>query len=476
MLLSMTHPIKLPNEIQQILKILRAADFEAFVVGGCLRDALLQRAPKDWDITTNALPADIQRIFPHTLYLNQFGTVTVRQGELNVEVTTYRADGKYSDWRHPDAVRFGVSLQEDLARRDFTVNALAYDGEKIIDLWNGQRDLEQGLIRAVGDPAARFSEDALRLVRALRFSSQLGFNIEAQTMAAIKQKHALIKHVSAERLRDELIKIISSDDALKGIWLLHATGLLAFILPELEAGVGMEQNLHHIYTVFAHNLFALQFCPSDDWRVRLAALLHDVGKPAVKQGSGSNATFYQHEHVGAKLTREIMRRLAFGNSDIAKVTHLVRHHMFYYNIGEITDAGVRRLLRRVGREHMPDLMAVRIADRMGSGVMKEKPYKLVELEKRLEYVQQDPISTSRLAIDGNNLMEQFDLKPGARVGVMLHRLLDDVLDDPKRNTVEYLTARAKEIFPSIAAMSEADARSAMRAYREVLADANAFKG
>jgi len=252
--------------------------------------------------------------------------------------------------------------------------------------------------------------------------------------------------------------------------------LLQLILPELEAGVGVDQNLHHIYTVFAHNVFALQFCPSDDWRVRLAALLHDVGKPQAKAGAGKFATFYQHEHIGAKQARQLMKRLAFSNDDINKVTHLIKHHMFYYNIGEITDAAVRRLVRRVGVDNIQDLMAVRIADRLGSGVYKDKPFKLIELERRIEYVQKDPISTSMLAIDGNDLMRQFNFKPGSKVGVLLHRLLDDVLDDPKRNTADYLQNRARELWPVIEQLAEAEARDIMKTYRDALADVNAFKG
>ena len=471
----MPYPIKLPDDVQQVLTTLHEAGFEAYVVGGCLRDLLLHNEPKDWDVTTNALPEQIQTVFAKSLYLNAFGTVTVRSGELEVEVTTYRADGAYSDHRHPDQVKFGVSLKEDLARRDFTVNALAYNGDQIIDECSGQPDLQQGIIRAAGDPSLRFQEDALRMMRAIRFASQLRFYIEPETFHAIQTQRALIKHVSAERIRDELVKMLQTEDALLAIWQLHVTGLLSLIIPELEEGVGVEQNLHHIYTVFAHNLFALQFCPSDDWRVRLAALLHDVGKPRVKQGEGTNSQVYQHEHIGAKLTRQIMRRLAFANDDTNKVVHLVKHHMFYYNIGEITDAGVRRLIQRVGIENIQDVMAVRIADRMGSGVYKDKPYKLIELEKRIEYVQKDPISTSMLAYDGNQAMRQFGWKPGAKIGVLLHRLLDEVMDDPKRNTAEYLTERAGVLAQELDTLSEADARAIMKTYRSALADINAYK-
>lgn len=471
----MTNPITLPPEVQQVLQALTQNNYEAYVVGGCLRDLLLGLEPKDWDVTTNALPEQIQKVFPKTLYLNIFGTVTVRSGKLEIEVTTFRSDGQYTDFRHPDKVQFGVSLKDDLARRDFTMNALAYNGTEIHDAFGGQTDLTHYVIKAVGDANTRFNEDALRMLRAIRFASQLRFTIEEKTWQAIIKNATLITHVSGERIRDELIKMLKTEDPYKAIWLLHTSGLLKIILPELEAGFGVTQNLHHIYTVFTHNVFALQFCPSDDWRVRLAALLHDVGKPNVKQGDGKNSTFYQHEHVGAKLARNIMRRLAFANEDIQKVTHLIRNHMFFYNIGEITDAGVRRLLRRVGVEHMPDLMAVRIADRMGSGVYKDKPRKLEELERRLEYVQQDPISTSMLAIDGNDLMTDFAMKPGAKIGLVLHKLLDDVMEDPKRNTKEYLQPRAAAIVQELSAMTEAEARLAMKTYREALADVNAYK-
>lgn len=475
----MNHPTnllhKLPDPVQQVLTTLRNSNFEAFVIGGCVRDILMGREPKDWDVTTNALPDQIQAVFPKTLYLNTFGTVTVRIHDMDIEVTTYRSDGEYSDNRHPDQVQFGVSLQEDMLRRDFTMNAIAFDGDQIIDHSNGVSDIAQSAIRAVGNPAERFQEDALRMMRAIRFSSQLRFSIEPTTWQALVQHSDLIANVSGERIRDEIIKILETDDPLRAFILMLDSGLLTHIMPELEAGVGVEQNLHHIYSVFTHNVYAMQFCPSDEWQVRLAALLHDIGKPAVKQGHGRTSTFYNHEHVGAKMAREVMRRLAFSKKDIDRVVHLIRHHMFYYNVGEITDSGVRRLLRRVGTEYIQDLMAVRIADRMGSGVFKDKPYKLVELENRIEFVQKDPLSTSMLAINGDILMKQFGLQPGAKVGVVLHRLLDEVVEDPARNSEEYLTPRARELVDTMREMSEADARVIMKEYRQQLADINSYK-
>lgn len=472
----MTHPINLPDQIQQALAKLHENQFEAFIIGGCTRDALMDRPAKDWDITTNALPDQIQQVFPKSLYLNTFGTVTVRIDDLDIEITTYRSDGDYSDNRHPDEVKFGVSLLEDMERRDFTMNAIAYDGVNLIDEFNGQDDIKHRSIRAVGDPNQRFKEDALRMIRAVRFSSQLRFKIEKQTWAALTANASLIENVSGERIRDELIKILQSDDPLTAIILFLDSGLLHYILPELENGVGVEQNLHHIYSVFTHNVYAMQFCPSDEWQVRLAALLHDVGKPKVKEGQGKTSTFYNHEHAGANISRDLMKRLAFSKKDISRVTHLIRYHMFYYNVGEITDAGVRRFLRRIGPEYFQDLMAVRIADRMGSGVYKEKPFKLEELEKRVEHVQQDPISTSTLAFDGDILIKDFGMRPGAKIGVILHRLLDDVLDDPARNTTEYLNKRAREIIDDTIELSESEARAIMKEYRQQLTDINSFKG
>lgn len=475
----MNHPTnllhKLPDPVQQALTLLRKSNFEAFVIGGCVRDVLMGREPKDWDVTTNALPDQIQHIFPQSLYLNTFGTVTVRITDMDIEITTFRSDGEYSDNRHPDRVEFGVSLYEDMLRRDFTMNAIAFDGEGIIDDCNGVSDIAQSVIRAVGNPTERFQEDALRMMRAIRFSSQLRFKIEPDTWDALVQNADLILNVSGERIRDELIKILETEDPLRAFVLLLDSGVLVHIMPELTAGVGVEQNLHHIYSVFTHNVYAMQFCPSDDWQVRLAALLHDVGKPDVKEGSGHNSTFYNHEYVGGKIARNVMRRLAFSKKDIDRVVHLIRHHMFYYNVGEITDAGVRRLLRRVGTDYIHDLMAVRIADRMGSGVFKEKPYKLLELEKRIEYVQKDPLSTSMLKINGDILMKQFGLQPGAKVGVVLHRLLDEVVEDPARNTDEYLLSKARELIDTITEMSETEARAIMKEYREQLADINAYK-
>jgi len=444
----------LPQFVQDALDGLHAAGFEAFVVGGSVRDLVIGRTPKDYDLTTNATPEQIQVTFPDTLYNNAFGTVVVRITDADairheIEITPYRAESTYSDQRHPDAVQFGVSLQEDLKRRDFTINAMAYDGKNIIDPFGGQADCASKIIRTVGSAQERFSEDALRMLRATRFAAQLGFTIDPQTVAAIAQHAKDISKVSGERVRDELMKTLNAEDPYRGFWLMHTTGLLKQIIPELEEGVGVWQNKHHIYTIFTHNIFAMQFCPSDDPIVLFAALLHDVGKPRTKEGDGIDSSFHQHESVGGQMAYEIAKRLHFSRVDCERIAHLVRQHMFYYNTGEITDAGVRRLIKRIGRAHIDDLMAIRIGDRMGSGCQKEKPFKLVELERRMRELEKDPMDTTMLAIDGNDIMTLTGLTPGREVGLLMKALLEDILEDPSLNTVEYLEQRTKELLPTI---------------------------
>src|SRR5581483_11238618 len=316
--------MRMPVEVEEVITKLHQAGFEAFAVGGCVRDVLLHKKPGDWDVTTNAKPKEIQKIFPKSFYANRFGTVTVHTNATDetvqeIEVTTYRIEAAYSDQRHPDDVTFTTKLEEDLARRDFTVNAMALsltpdkawptiDGLTIIDPFGGLKDLNDRLIRAVGDPTERFQEDALRLLRAVRFTAQLSFTIEAATLAAITKNAAGIRAVSGERVRDELKKIIMSDHPEAAFVLLEQTGLLKDILPEVQEGVGIGQNKHHIYTVFEHNVKSLQFAADYDYpfHVRLAALLHDIGKPRTKRKQGEDYTFYGHEIVGAAMAEALL--------------------------------------------------------------------------------------------------------------------------------------------------------------------------
>ena len=482
---------QIPLPVQKILTALNEAGFEAYIVGGCVRDLLLKRTPKDWDITTSARPEQIIALFPDSFYENDFGTVGVKverfstnsrvsdgseatirdavsspdNAQLNqekdiIEVTTYRTESGYSDKRRPDTVEFSTSLQDDLARRDFTINAMAYgknsNGEWIlVDPFHGQVDLEQRIIRAVGNPIERFTEDALRLMRAVRFLSELrqpqekkdshNWSIEAESLSAIKTLAGNLAHISQERIRDELSRILLSPDPAFGIRTLEETGLLHFILPELELGIGVTQNLHHIYTVWEHNVRALATCPSPKLSVRLACLLHDVGKPHTKRGEGYHSTFYNHDHVGAKIAEKALIRLRFSKDIVKQVTLLVDNHLFYYNVDEVTEASVRRLIKRVGLENMDDLMAVRIGDRLGSGVPKGKPYKLRHLEYMIEKVSRDPLSVKMLALKGNDLMQALALPPSPKIGMLLDILLGEVIEDPKMNTRETLLARAREL-------------------------------
>jgi len=451
----------IPNEITSILKKLEKAGFEAYIVGGCVRDFLRDIDPNDWDVTTNAKPEDIQKIFPHNFYNNKFGTVTVVNERIkdeslkNIEITTYRIDQGYSDKRHPDAILFTPNLKDDLARRDFTINAMALKIQKskiknqnygIIDPFEGQQDLKNKVIRAVGDADKRFNEDALRMVRAVRFSSQLGFEIEKNTFEAIKKNGDLLKFVSSERVRDEFSKMILSDRPSEGVELLRETGLLKYVIPELEAGIGVGQNRHHIYTIYEHSILSLKHCPSKKLEVRIAALLHDIAKPQTKAGSGPDATFYNHDFIGAKFARNILTRLKFSNAVIDKASLLVKNHMFYYNTGEVSEAGVRRLISRVGKENLKDLMDLRIADRLGSGVPKAKPYKLRHLEYLIEKVSKDPISPKMLKVNGNDIIKTLNVPAGPKIGAILKVLLSEIIEDPKRNTKKYLEKRMKELY------------------------------
>jgi poly(A) polymerase/tRNA nucleotidyltransferase (CCA-adding enzyme) len=445
---------KIPKPIIEVLQKIEGAGFEAYIVGGSVRDLLMNRNIKDWDITTNAKPEEILNIFPDSFYKNDFGTVGVKIKEKEetvavVEITTYRIESKYSDKRHPDKIKFAKTLEEDLSRRDFTVNALAAKIKKggidIADLFNGQKDLKNKIIRAVGNADDRFSEDALRMLRAVRFRSELNFSIEEKTFAAIKKNSELIKHIASERIKDELTRIIISDNPAEGIDMLQKTGLLAHIIPELEKGVGVAQNRHHIYTIYKHAILALKHCPSKKIEVRLAALLHDVAKPQTKRGEGLYATFYNHDHVGAKVVEKILTRLRFSSEIVQKVKLLVDNHMFYYNPDEVGESSVRKLIKKVGLENIKDLIDLRIADRLGSGTPKAKPYKLRHLEYVIDKVSHDAVSVKMLKINGNDLMKELKITPGPKIGAILEVLLAEVIEDAEKNNRKYLLGRAKEL-------------------------------
>jgi poly(A) polymerase/tRNA nucleotidyltransferase (CCA-adding enzyme) len=467
--------INIPEKIKEILAKLEGSGFEAYIVGGSVRDLLMKREVKDWDITTNAKPEEILKIFstfadatadkPATFYENDFGTVGVKTGDEKfpiVEITTYRIESKYSDKRHPDKIKFAETLEEDLSRRDFTINALALRitnyklpwlcptgkqtaNYKLIDLFDGQKDLKNKIIRAVGNANERFSEDALRMMRAIRLAVQLDFSIEEKTLKAIKKNCENFKYISQERIKDELTKIILSGNPSEGIDLSHKTGLLDFIIPELEKGYEVKQNRHHIYTIYKHNVLSLKFCPSKKLEVRLAALLHDIAKPQTKRGEGEYATFYNHDHVGARVAEKILTRLRFSNDVIRKVKLLVDNHMFYYNPDEVTESSVRKLIQKVGLENMHDLIDLRIADRLGSGTPKAKPYKLRHLEYIIDKVSRDAVSVKMLKINGNDLIKILKIKPSPQIGTILDVLLAEVIEDPKKNEQKILLNRAEEL-------------------------------
>jgi len=445
--------MKLEKEVQSVLDDLKKQGFEAYAVGGCVRDLLRGEKPKDWDVTTNALPQQIIQVFPESFYKNKFGTVTVKTDSQDktlkeIEITTYRIDEEYSDKRHPDKVIFTKSLKEDLARRDFTINAMAMDEKEIIDPFEGQEDLEKKTIRAVGDANKRFTEDALRMLRAIRFNVELNFQIEPNTKKAISDNALLLRMIAKERIKDEFVRIIMSSQPDQGIELMRETMLLKYIIPELEQGVNVEQNRHHIYDIYQHSILALKYAGQQNFslEVRLAALFHDIAKPQAKSGQGPDSTFYNHDMMGAKLSAQILERLRFPKQTIEKVAHLVRNHMFVYDVEQVTEAGVRRLLRRVGPENMQDLLNLREADRIGSGVPKAVPYKLRHLQYVIEKVSRDPISVKMLKINGEDIMELLNIKPGPKIGLILNALLSEALDDPKKNEKKYLERETVKLY------------------------------
>ncbi len=449
-----TYPI--PDEVTRVTDALQHAGFEAYLVGGCVRDLLLGREPKDWDVTTNAHPEQIQALFEETYYTNEYGTVGVvhaapRTPSLKVvEVTPYRTEGTYSDGRRPDNVTFGVTLMDDLARRDFTINAIALDPYKghIADPYKGRDDVRAAVLRAVGDPNARFQEDGLRMLRAIRIAAELGFSIDQPTFEAISNNAVLLKKISKERIRDELIRTLMSPHPMEALVHMKHTGLLFQILPDLERSVGVEQNQAHKYHVFEHLLHALQHAADRDFplEVRLAALFHDISKPECRRkGPQGEWTFYGHEVVGSRVTRRALNDLRFQNDTVDKVVKLVRWHMFFSDPDKITLSAVRRMIVNVGSENIWYLMDVRKCDRIGSGRPKEQPFRFRVYKSMVDEALRDPITVSMLKIDGGTLMEVTHETPGPRIGNILHALLEEVLDDPTKNTSEYLEKRAAEL-------------------------------
>jgi len=446
----------IPKEVLFVTETLEKAGFEAYVVGGCMRDLLLGKAPKDWDVTTNATPEAIQGLFANTFYTNDFGTVGIVQEDAPevlrvIEVTPYRKEGKYSDARRPDSVAWSDNIHEDLQRRDFTINALAFRPatNESVDDFGGKKDLQKGLIRAVGVPAERFAEDALRILRAVRLMAELDFSIETTTRDAMQTCAPLLQKISQERIRDEFSRILLSSQPMKTLMFAHSLGILTIIAPEIEEGIGIDQNQAHKYTVIEHNLRALQHAADKNYPldVRLAALFHDVGKPRARRWSDEKKdwTFHGHDVIGGKMTKKILENLKFPRETVDRVENLVRWHMFFSDPDKVTLSAVRRIINNVGKENIETLMSLRICDRIGTGRPKEQPFRLRKYHSMITQALSDPITVGMLKINGGRFMSLTKEAPGPRIGWTLHTLLEEVLDDPEKNTVEYLEQRALEL-------------------------------
>lgn len=479
----------IPKEVTMVLAVLQNASFEAFLVGGCVRDLIMGTKPKDFDITTNATPEEIIALFPKTFYENTYGTVgVVTCGEENlpvcsdetvkiVEVTPYRLESSYSDNRHPDEVKWSKDIEDDLKRRDFTCNAIAYNpvtGE-IIDPFDGQTDIQNKIIRAVGNPDQRFNEDALRLLRAVRFMSQLDFDINTVTRESIEKNSHLLSNISRERIRDEFIKTIITDYPMRGLVMMKELDILKYVVPELERGIGVMQNQAHKFDVWEHNLRTLQHAADKKWplHIRLSAVLHDISKPETRRYSKEKGdyTFYGHDVVGGRVSREILERLKFPKEMIDRVSMFVRWHMFFSDTEQITISAVRRLITNVGRDNIWDLINLRICDRVGTGRPKEEPYRLRMYESMVEQALQDPVTLKMLKTDGKRIMDVTHETAGPKIGFVLHALFDEVLDNPEKNTEEYLDKRAQELIK----LSDIELRLLGKAGKEEMEEKNKEK-
>lgn len=445
--------LKVPEVVTRVADTIEAAGFEAFLVGGCVRDHIMGITPKDYDVTTNATPEQIIALFgeDETFYDNPFGTVGVKTDSEDpalkvIEVTPYRLESGYSDNRHPDSVRFSQDLKDDLGRRDFTINAIAYSPSQghIVDLYDGIKDIERKVLRTVGNPDLRFGEDALRLLRAVRFAAQLDFTIDQDTFISLCVNHETLKNVSRERIKDEFSKLLMTSNPSVGMFLLMQSKLLGHISQDLQNAVGVSQNKQaHKYDVFEHLVRSLQYAADQgfDLNLRLAALFHDIAKPHTKRVTNGKTTFFGHEVVGERVTRITLEQLKFSRETIDYVSKLVRWHMFFSDPDEITLTAVRRMIARVGEIAMWDLIKLRQCDRIGTGRPTANPYRLRKYVSMVEEALKDPVSLKMLKVDGALLMKQ-GFEPGKVLGNVLYALFDEVLEDPSRNTEEYLVTRA----------------------------------
>ena len=439
--------IQLPEKVKFIIDTIMEAGYEAYAVGGCIRDFILGRTPDDWDITTSAKPDQVKALFPRTIDTGiQHGTVTVMLDKEGFEVTTYRIDGEYEDGRHPKEVTFTANLVEDLKRRDFTINAMAYnDKAGLVDAFEGMRDIEKKVIRCVGDPMQRFTEDALRLMRAVRFSAQLGYEIEEKTLDAMRELSPNLVHISAERIQSELIKLVISPHPEK-LRIAYETGITKIILPEFDACMETEQNNpHHCYSVGEHTLRAMQEIRADKV-LRLAMLFHDIGKPGTLTLDEEGIVhFHGHPALSEKMTRDILKRLKFDNDTIYMTTNLVRYHDYDVEPGP---KYVRRAIMKIGEDVFPLLFDIKLADikAQSAYMRKEKVERLEAVRQVYEEVvaQKQCVSLKTLAVTGKDLMREIGMQPGPEIGLILKKLLDLVIEDPSLNEKEILIKAAEE--------------------------------
>ena len=439
--------IEIPEKAERILRILHENGFEAYVVGGCVRDSLLGREPKDWDITTSASPMQVKELFPRTIDTGiAHGTVTVMDGTEGYEVTTYRIDGDYEDCRHPKEVIFTSSLTEDLKRRDFTMNAMAYSHEKgLVDEFGGLQDMENKVIRCVGDPRERFSEDALRMMRAVRFAAQLGFSLDESLKKAIREMAEALDQISAERIQAELVKLIVSPNP-HWFRIAYECGITSVIMPEFDRiMVQRQNNSHHIYTTGVHTLVAMQNIPPDKV-LRLTMLFHDMGKPdVVVTDENGKDHFRGHAAFSEKTAYRIMKNLKFDNETVRMVCNLVRNHSWY---PQLSGRDVRMCAYQMGPELFDSFLLVKRADIMAHhpDVIEQKLDYLQEVEHIWEHIRMhgDCLSLKELAVTGKDLIAD-GMKPGQEIGEVLQELLMEVLEHPEKNEKETLLLRSREI-------------------------------
>ncbi len=452
--------LAIPPQIRQLIFTFERHGYEIYIVGGVVRDIMLRRPLVDWDMTTNATPEEMLAMIPDSFYDNKYGTVGVKNESKPYEITTFRTERGYADARHPDEISWGKTLEEDLSRRDFTINAMALRHMpqtsmdpgaatpfELIDLYGGEKDIKDKLIRAVGDANQRFAEDALRMMRAVRIGAQLRFAVEEETFAAIINNAEAINKIAAERVRDELLKIMAADYPADGYLLLRNCGIGKIILPEMEETFGVEQKSpgrHHIYDVGTHSVEALRNCPSSDPITRLATLIHDAGKARTQRVyADGRITFYNHEMESAKIAEAIAERLRFSNDQRDRLVGLVRWHQFTVDERQ-TDSAIRRFIRNVGTENLQEMLHLRTGDRLGGGA-RETSWRLEEFKQRLIQVQKQPFAVADLKISGYNVMQAKGIASGPLVGKYLKALFDEVTEKGLPNEREALLKRLAEM-------------------------------